>query len=133
MTEYGLVPEAWGGQTIMAEISAKQKVGLQELLELILLQAEVLELKANPNRAMTGTVIEAKLDRGRGPVATILVQDGTLHVGDSFVCGSYFGRVRAMINDRGGKDGRGRPLHSRGGHRLFQRSPGRRILRGGDR
>ena len=103
MTEYGLVPEAWGGQTIMAEISAKQKVGLQELLELILLQAEVLELKANPNRAMTGTVIEAKLDRGRGPVATILVQDGTLHVGDSFVCGSYFGRVRAMINDRGEK------------------------------
>jgi translation initiation factor IF-2 len=103
MTEYGLVPEAWGGQTIMAEISAKQKIGLQELLELILLQAEVLELRANPNRAMTGTVIEAKLDRGRGPVATILVQDGTLHVGDSFVCGSYFGRVRAMINDRGEK------------------------------
>ena len=103
MTEYGLVPEAWGGQTIMAEISAKQKVGLQELLELILLQAEVLELRANPNRAMTGTVIEAKLDRGRGPVATILVQDGTLHVGDSFVCGSYFGRVRAMTNDRGEK------------------------------
>ncbi|NWF53847.1 MAG: translation initiation factor IF-2 [Syntrophaceae bacterium] len=103
MTEYGLVPEAWGGDTIMAEISAKQKIGLQELLELILLQAEVLELKANPNRAMTGTVIEAKLDRGRGPVATILVQDGTLHVGDSFVCGTYFGRVRAMINDRGEK------------------------------
>lgn len=103
MTEYGLVPEAWGGETIMAEISAKQKIGLQELLELILLQAEVLELRANPNRAMTGTVIEAKLDRGRGPVATILVQDGTLHVGDSFVCGTHFGRVRAMINDRGEK------------------------------
>jgi translation initiation factor IF-2 len=103
LTEYGLVPEAWGGQTIMAEISAKQKVGLQELLELILLQAEVLELRANPNRAVTGTVIEAKLDRGRGPVATILVQDGTLHVGDSFVCGTHFGRVRAMINDRGEK------------------------------
>jgi len=103
MTEYGLVPEAWGGQTIMAEISAKQKIGLQELLELILLQAEVLELRANPSRPMTGTVIEAKLDRGRGPVATILVQDGTLHVGDSFVCGTYFGRVRAMINDRGEK------------------------------
>jgi len=103
MTEYGLVPEAWGGQTIMAEISAKQKIGLKELLELILLQAEVLELRANPNRAMTGTVIEAKLDRGRGPVATILVQDGTLHVGESFVCGTYFGRVRAMINDRGEK------------------------------
>ena len=103
MTEYGLVPEAWGGETIMAEISAKQKVGLQELLELILLQAEVLELRANPSRPMTGTIIEAKLDRGRGPVATILVQDGTLHVGDSFVCGTYFGRVRAMTNDRGEK------------------------------
>jgi len=74
-----LVPEAWGGTTIMAEISAKQKMGLQELLELILLQAEVLELRGNPGRPMSGTVIEAKLDRGRGPVATVLVQDGTLH------------------------------------------------------
>jgi translation initiation factor IF-2 len=101
LTEYGLVPEAWGGQTIMAEISAKQKVGLQELLELILLQAEVLELRGNPARPMSGTVIEAKLDRGRGPVATVLIQDGTLHAGDSFVCGTHFGRVRAMINDRG--------------------------------
>ena len=103
LTEYGLVPEAWGGETIMAEISAKQKVGLQELLELILLQAEVLELRGNPSRPMSGTVIEAKLDRGRGPVATVLVQDGTLHAGDSFVCGTHFGRVRAMINDRGEK------------------------------
>ena len=103
LTEYGLVPEAWGGETIMAEISAKQKVGLQELLELILLQAEVLELRGNPGRPMSGTVIEAKLDRGRGPVATVLVQDGTLHAGESFVCGTHFGRVRAMINDRGEK------------------------------
>jgi translation initiation factor IF-2 len=103
LTEYGLVPEAWGGTTIMAEISAKQKIGLQELLELILLQAEVLELRGNPGRPMSGTVIEAKLDRGRGPVATVLVQDGTLHAGESFVCGTHFGRVRAMINDRGEK------------------------------
>ena len=103
LTEYGLVPEAWGGTTIMAEISAKQKMGLQELLELILLQAEVLELRGNPGRPMSGTVIEAKLDRGRGPVATVLVQDGTLHAGESFVCGTHFGRVRAMINDRGEK------------------------------
>jgi translation initiation factor IF-2 len=103
LTEYGLVPEAWGGQTIFAEISAKQKIGLKELLEMILLQAEVLELKANPNRPMTGAVIEAELDKGRGPVATVLVQDGTLHVGEAFVVGTHFGHVRAMINDRGEK------------------------------
>ena len=103
LTEYELVPEAWGGQTIFAEISARQKIGLKELLEMILLQAEVLELKANPNRPMTGTVIEAKLDKGRGPVATVLVQDGTLHVGDAFVAGTHFGHVRALINDRGEK------------------------------
>jgi translation initiation factor IF-2 len=103
LTEYGLVPEAWGGPTIIAEISAKQKVGLKELLEMILLQAEVLELKANFNRPSTGVVIEAKLDKGRGPVATVLVQDGTLHVGDAFVAGIHFGHVRAMINDHGEK------------------------------
>jgi len=103
LTEYGLVPEAWGGQTIFAEISAKQKIGLKELLEMILLQAEVLELKANPNRPMSGAIIEAKLDKGRGPVATVLVQDGTVHVGDAFVAGTHFGHVRAMINDRGEK------------------------------
>ncbi len=101
LAEHGLVPEAWGGSTIFAEISAKQKIGLNELLEMILLQADVLELKANPARPMSGTVIEAKLDKGRGPVATVLVQDGTLHVGDAFVSGIHFGHVRAMINDRG--------------------------------
>ena len=109
LTEYGLVPEAWGGQTIVAEISAKQKIGLKELLEMILLQAEVLELKANPNRLMTGAVIEAELDKGRGPVATVLVQDGTLHVGEAFVVGTHFGHVRAMINDRGEKIGSAGP------------------------
>ncbi|MDI6754892.1 MAG: translation initiation factor IF-2 [Thermodesulfobacteriota bacterium] len=103
LTEYGLVAEAWGGQTIFAEISAKQKIGLKELLEMILLQAEILELKGNPNRPSTGVVIEAKLDRGRGPVATVLVQDGTLHTGDAFVSGIHFGHVRAMINDHGEK------------------------------
>jgi translation initiation factor IF-2 len=101
LTEYGLVPEAWGGETIFAEISAKQKLGLKELLEMILLQADVLELKANPNRTMSGTVVESKLDKGRGPVATVLVQDGSLHIGDAFVSGIHFGHVRAMINDRG--------------------------------
>jgi len=100
LAEHGLLPEAWGGDTIFAEISAKQKVGLKELLEMILLQADVLELKANPGRSMTGTVIESKLDKGRGPVATVLVQDGTMHVGDPFVSGIHFGHVRAMINDR---------------------------------
>jgi translation initiation factor IF-2 len=109
LAEYGLMPEAWGGETIFAETSAKQKVGIKELLEMILLQAEVLELKANPNRPMTGAVIEAKLDKGRGPVATVLVQDGTLHVGDAFVSGIHFGHVRAMINDRGEKIERGGP------------------------
>ncbi len=103
LTEYGLVPEAWGGPTIFAEISAKQKTGLKELLEMILLQAEMLELKGNPNRPMTGAIIEAKLDKGRGAVATVLIQDGTLHVGDAFVSGTHFGHVRAMINDRGEK------------------------------
>ncbi|MBP1718500.1 MAG: translation initiation factor, partial [Deltaproteobacteria bacterium] len=100
LTEYGLVPEAWGGETIFAEISAKQKIGLKELLEMILLQADVLELKANPTRTMSGTVVESKLDKGRGPVATVLVQDGSLHIGDAFVSGIHFGHVRAMINDR---------------------------------
>jgi len=101
LSEYGLIPEAWGGQTIFTELSAKQKIGLKELLEMILLQADVLELKGNPSRPMTGAVIEAKLDRGRGPVATVLIQDGSLQIGDAFVSGTNFGHVRAMINDRG--------------------------------
>lgn len=103
LTEYGLVSEAWGGQTIFVEISAKQKLGLKDLLENILIQADVLELKGNPNRPMTGVIIESKLDRGRGPVATVLVQDGTLRVGDAFMAGTHFGHVRAMTNDRGQK------------------------------
>ncbi len=103
LSEHGLIPEAWGGDTIMVEVSAKQKIGLDTLLEMILLQAEVLELKANPHRPAKGTVIEAKLDRGRGPVATVLVQNGTLRVGDAFVVGTFSGRVRALIADTGGK------------------------------
>ncbi|MBM4123796.1 MAG: translation initiation factor IF-2, partial [Nitrospira sp.] len=103
LTEYNMVPEAWGGQTIFVEVSAKQKVGLESLLEMILLQAEVLELKANPHRPAKGAVVEGKLDRGRGPVATLLVQDGTLRVGDAFVVGTFSGRVRALITDRGAK------------------------------
>jgi translation initiation factor IF-2 len=103
LSEHGLIPESWGGQTIFVEVSAKQKVGLDHLLEMILLQAEVLELKTDPYRMARGTVIEAKLDRGRGPVATVLVQSGTLRVGDIYVVGSFSGRVRALVTDTGAK------------------------------
>jgi translation initiation factor IF-2 len=103
LSEHGLISEAWGGDTIMVEVSAKQKTGLDTLLEMILLQSEVLELKADPHRPAKGTVIEAKVERGRGPVATVLVQTGTLKVGDVYVVGVYSGRVRALIDDRGAK------------------------------
>ncbi len=103
LTEYGLVPEEWGGETIMVPVSAIQKENLDTLLEMILLVAEVQDLQANPNRLAKGTVIEANLDKSRGPVATLLVQNGTLRVGDTLVAGSVFGKVRAMIDDRGAK------------------------------
>ncbi|MCX7634407.1 MAG: translation initiation factor IF-2, partial [Syntrophales bacterium] len=101
LTEYNLVPEEWGGDTIYCEVSAKQKINIEELLEMILLQADILELKADPDRPARGVVIEAKLDKGRGPVATVLIQEGTLREGDTFVCKTEYGRVRAMINDKG--------------------------------
>lgn len=101
LAEYGLIPEAWGGQTIFADVSAKKKIGIENLLEMILLQAEVLELKANSNKLSRGTVIEAKLDKGRGPIATLLVRSGTLRVSDAFVTGIHYGRVRALIDDEG--------------------------------
>lgn len=101
LSEYGLISEEWGGDTIFVPVSAIKGEGLENLLEMILLLAEVAELKASPERAGRGTVIEAKLDRGRGPVATVLVQDGTLRVGDPIICGSIAGKVRAMNNDRG--------------------------------
>jgi len=101
LTEHGLVPEAWGGDTIFVPVSALTGEGIDELLEMILLVTEVEELKANPNRRATGTVIEAQLDKGRGSVATLLVQNGTLKVGDPIVVGNTFGRVRAMVNDLG--------------------------------
>ncbi len=101
LTEYGLVSEEWGGDTIFSEVSAKKKIGIEELLELILLQADILELKADPDRPARGVIIEAKLDRGRGPVATVLIQEGTLREGDAFVSRSEFGRVRALVNDQG--------------------------------
>ena len=101
LMEYGLVAEEYGGETIMVPVSAKQRMGIDELLENILLVAEVEELKANPNREARGVIIEAKLDKGRGSVATVLVQSGTLRIGDSIVVGTAYGHVRAMINDRG--------------------------------
>ncbi len=99
LSEKGLTPEAWGGDTIFVNVSAKQQTGIDELLEMILLQSEVMELKANPDKQAYGHVVEAKLDSGRGPVATVLVKEGTLRTGDPVVCGVHFGKVRAMLND----------------------------------
>lgn len=101
LTEYGLIPEDWGGDTIFVEISAKFGKNLDELLDMILLQAEVMELKANPDQHAAGSVVEARLDKGKGSVATLLVQHGTLHVGDPIVVGNTYGRVRTMTNERG--------------------------------
>ena len=101
LTEYNLLSEEWGGETIFCEVSAKKKQGIEELLEMILLQADVMELKADPDRPARGVIIEAKLDRGRGPVATVLIQEGTLREGDAFVSKMEFGRVRAIIDDQG--------------------------------
>jgi translation initiation factor IF-2 len=108
LTDLGLMPEEWGGQTVTVEVSARQKKNIDLLLEMILLSSDILELKANPKRSATGTVLEAKLDKGRGQVATVLVQDGTLTVGDTFIAGPIVGRVRALIDDRG------RPTRSAG-------------------
>ncbi len=101
LTDLGLMPEDWGGQTVFVEVSAKKKTGIDTLLEMILLVTEIDDLKANPKRSAIGTVLETKLDRGRGPVATVLVQDGTLSVGDNVIAGPVVGKVRALIDDRG--------------------------------
>jgi translation initiation factor IF-2 len=103
LTEFSLIPEDWGGETIFVEVSAKQRTNLDRLLEMILLQAEVMELKANPGKRARGTVVEARLDKGRGPVATVLVQEGTLRIGDPIVTGAHYGRVRTMTDDRGNR------------------------------
>lgn len=103
LAEHGLSPEAWGGDTVVVSVSAKEKTGLEELLEMILLQADILELKTNPDKLSRGRVIEAKLDPGRGPVATVLVQEGTLHSGGALVCGAHYGKIRAMVDDRGNR------------------------------
>ncbi|HWO56698.1 MAG TPA: translation initiation factor IF-2, partial [bacterium] len=101
LSEHGLIPEEWGGKTVMVPVSAKKGTNVDQLLEMVLLQAELLELKADPDRHARGVVIEAQLDRGRGPVATVLVQQGTLRIGDFFVTGAHYGRVRTMLDERG--------------------------------
>jgi translation initiation factor IF-2 len=103
LSDHGLVPEQWGGETIFVEVSAKRKQNIDELLEMLLLQAEILELRANPSRRGQGVVIEAELDKSRGPVATVLVQKGTVRLGDAFVVGMHYGRIRALLNDRAEK------------------------------
>src|SRR5712691_1783361 len=108
LSDRGLIPEEWGGDTVMVEVSAKQKKNLDKLLEMLLLVADLRELKANPNAPGAGTVLESRVDKGRGPVATVLVQNGTLRAGDFFICGAVFGKVRAMFDDKG------RPVKSAG-------------------
>ncbi len=109
LTEYGIIPEEWGGQNMFVNISAKKKIGIDELLETVLLQADVLELKANPDTFASGNVLEAKLDRGRGSVATVLVTRGTLRIGDALVAGMAYGRVRAMLDPKGNSVTEARP------------------------
>lgn len=106
---YNLISEDWGGKTIMVGVSAKAGTGITDLLEMILLQAEMMELKANPNRAGKGIIIEARLDKGMGPIATVLVQNGTIELGDNIICGTSFGRVKALINDSGARTKRAGP------------------------
>ena len=101
LSELELIPEGWGGDTLFNFVSAKTGEGVEELLETIILQAEVMELQANPNKSAVGTVVEAKLDKGKGPVATILVKEGTLKTGDPFVAGFHHGKVRAMTDHEG--------------------------------
>ncbi|MDR1777993.1 MAG: translation initiation factor IF-2 [Desulfovibrio sp.] len=103
LAELGLQPEDWGGDTIVAKVSAKTRLGLDDLLEMVALQSEIMELRANPDKAARGRIVEARLDKGRGPVATVLIQQGTLKQGDNFVCGAFSGRVRALTNDQGKK------------------------------
>jgi translation initiation factor IF-2 len=111
LAEIGVSPEDWGGENIFVKVSAKQQTGIDELMEMILLQAELLELKANPNKLATGHVVEAKLDSGRGPVATVLVKEGTLKTGDAVVCGVHYGKIRALLDDRGKKVDEAGPSH----------------------
>jgi translation initiation factor IF-2 len=112
LSELDLIPEEWGGNTIYVEVSAKQKLGLDDLLEMILLQAEILEIQANPQQTAKGVVIEARLDKTRGPVATVLIQKGTLYLGEAYVAGMHYGRVRAYVRLSRSEDKSGRTIDS---------------------
>ena len=130
LTKYDLIPEEWGGDTIVCPISAKTGMGIDQLLEMVILTAEMQELKANPNRAAKGTVIEARLDKNRGPIATLLVQNGTLHKGDLIIAGTAVGRVRVMTDDKGRADPVCRPVHPGRDHRPCRNAhAGRRVRR----
>ncbi len=131
LSEHGLIPEDYGGDTITVPVSARTREGLDRLLEMILLQADLLELKADADRPAHGAVVESQLDRGRGPVATVLIQEGTLHQGDPFVCGIYYGRVRAMLDHHGTEAERGRPFDSGRNLRTLRRARTGHGLRGG--
>ncbi|GFH63395.1 MAG: translation initiation factor IF-2 [Candidatus Desulfovibrio kirbyi] len=111
LAEFGLQAEEWGGSTIVAKVSAKTRLGLDGLLEMVALQSEIMELKANPDKPARGHIVEARLDKGRGPIATVLIQEGTLKQGDNFVCGSFSGRVRALTDDQGKKVKEATPSH----------------------
>lgn len=129
LSEYELIPEDWGGSTVFCPVSAHTKEGIENLLEMILLTAEVLELKANPKRNARGLVIEARLDKGRGAVATVLVQKGTLKVGQPIACGSCYGKVRAMIDDQGRRVKEAGTVNTGGDSRTFHGTGGRRDIR----
>ena len=130
LADRGLMPEDWGGSTVFVDVSAKQKTNLNLLMEMICLVADLQDLKATPDRPATGTVLEAKLDRGRGPVATVLVQNGTLHNGDNFVVGNVFGKVRAMFNDRGEPLESAPPVHAGRDSRTGRTAASRRSICG---
>ena len=125
LTEHEIVPEEWGGTNIFVNVSAKKRINIDELLEMILLQADVLELKANPDACASGVVVEAKLDKGRGPVATVLVQRGTLKVGDPIVAGTAYGRVRALVDPMGKTVKEALPAEPGRGPRPVERAFGR--------
>ena len=133
LADRGLMPEEWGGKTVFVDVSAKKKTNLNLLMEMICLVADLGELKATPERAATGVVLEAKLDRGRGPVATVLVQNGTLNAGDNFVVGNVYGKVRAMFDDRGAQLLDGSAFDAGGNHWHGGVAAGRRSVRGGGR
>ena len=120
MQEQGLTPEDWGGETIVVPVSATKGTGIDELLENMVVQAEVMELKASPTATPRGTVIEAQVEAGRGPTATVIVQMGTLEVGEPFICGDYGGKVKSLVDDQGKPIKAAGPVHTGEGARFYR-------------